>query len=75
VLFHSDHVFHRSEPNTGPAPRAAFSVFMFPDGARLRRPPFDRGSLVDSLYFPGRGEGDLADTAINPLVWSADQGV
>lgn len=71
VLFHNGHVFHRSEVNRTDTPRIAYSVFLFEDGACIRPPIFGRQDIVDLIYFPGRGVGDRADTALNPVVYVA----
>jgi ectoine hydroxylase-related dioxygenase (phytanoyl-CoA dioxygenase family) len=70
VLFHSNRVFHRSNPNRTDVPRVAFSLFLFEDGARIRPPEFGRSALTDMVHFPGRDVGDLADTDLNPIVYS-----
>jgi len=74
VLFHTNQVFHRSNVNSSPEPRSAFSVFLFEDGARIREPIFGKRGIVDMIYFPGCETGDKAITSLNPVVFRQDLG-
>jgi ectoine hydroxylase-related dioxygenase (phytanoyl-CoA dioxygenase family) len=69
VLFHTGQTLHRSPANAADAPRPVFTAFFFEDGARVCKPPYQRASRSQLIYFPGRRPGDSADTELNPIVW------
>jgi ectoine hydroxylase-related dioxygenase (phytanoyl-CoA dioxygenase family) len=68
VLIHTGMSFHRSDRIETDGPRYAFTAFFYEDGRRLRPQPFS-DSLVDLVYFPGQQLGEVAGSALNPLVY------
>jgi ectoine hydroxylase-related dioxygenase (phytanoyl-CoA dioxygenase family) len=72
VVFHHGMTFHRADPATDRVPQIALAMFFFPDGNRLRPDPFGMAIDIEHQheFFPSRAIGDVADSALNPIVYS-----
>lgn len=69
ATFHSGWTLHGAPPNATDRPREVMTIIYFADGTRVA--PIDsqaRGYDLEA-WLPGLREGDLAATAINPLLY------
>lgn len=69
--FHLGWTLHRAHPNTTDRDREIMTVIWFADGARVSEPDNDGQRLDLRTWLPGLTPGDLAASAINPLVGRA----
>jgi ectoine hydroxylase-related dioxygenase (phytanoyl-CoA dioxygenase family) len=69
VTFHAGWTLHRASPNTTGKMREVMTVIYFADGTRLS--PVTKGNAGDlASIFPGLQPGDVAASAITPLLYS-----
>jgi len=69
--FHAGWTVHGAHPNSSGEMRAAMTIIYFADGARVAAPqPLQRGDLA--AWLPGLAPGDVAATALNPLLYRRD---
>lgn len=68
ATFHGGWTLHRADPNVASTMREVMTVIYFAAGLRVLEPcnPQQRHDLA--TWLPGLGPGDLAATAINPLL-------
>ena len=67
--FHYGWTLHKAPGNSLPTTREVMTVIYIQDGTRIIEP--DNQNRINDMktWFPGRKPGELADTAINPLVY------
>lgn len=73
LSFHHTRCLHTAGPNRTNLPRLVFSTTYFEDGARL----VDSPTLISGDYekfMPGIGPGDVIDSELNPVLYSAASG-
>lgn len=71
ATFHSGWTLHGAPPNATERTREVMTVIYFADGTRVGPADSDARKLDLAVWLPGLGEGDLAASAINPLLYSA----
>lgn len=70
ATFHSGWTPHKAPGNSSSKMRPVMTVIYMADGVRVSEPMNDAQPLDMARWFPGRKPGDLADTELNPLVYS-----
>lgn len=73
ATFHSGWVLHGAQGNGSSRPREVMTVIYFADGARVIRPVNPNQERDMSRWLPGLKPGDLAASALNPLVFGQDK--
>lgn len=71
ATFHHGWTLHSAPANPSSRMRPVMTVIYFADGARLTELDHPNRRLDRALWLPGRGPGEIADTAFNPLLWPA----
>jgi len=77
ATFHAGWTLHRAGRNPTQRMRPVMTVIYFADGARVSEPDSAYQQFDLATWLPGLQPGDLAASAINPLLWppDGDQGV
>jgi ectoine hydroxylase-related dioxygenase (phytanoyl-CoA dioxygenase family) len=71
ATFHAGWTLHSAPPNPSGTLRAVMTVIYFADGLRVQRPVKGAAQRADlATWLPGVGEGDLAASPLNPLLFS-----
>ena len=71
ATFHSGWTLHGAPPNASDRTREVMTVIYFADGTRVGPADNQARELDLGAWLPGLREGDLAASAINPLLYSA----
>jgi ectoine hydroxylase-related dioxygenase (phytanoyl-CoA dioxygenase family) len=72
TTLHAGYTVHGSAPNRSDSARYAVAVAYIPDGTRVAEPADWQQELAIALHTPGLRPGDVIDTAVNPLLWTAE---
>ena len=72
--FHSGEILHSTFANTSSKRREALAVTYFADGTRVMTPNHEHRQVDMVEFLPGLTPGDLAASALNPLLYSSDTG-
>jgi ectoine hydroxylase-related dioxygenase (phytanoyl-CoA dioxygenase family) len=71
VSFHYGWTFHRAGTNTTTRPREVITIIYFDQDARVIEPK-NKNQIADlKTWLPGARIGDVADTPLNPVLYSA----
>jgi ectoine hydroxylase-related dioxygenase (phytanoyl-CoA dioxygenase family) len=71
ATFHSGWTLHSAPPNSTQNMREVMTIIYYPDGTRLLAPDSPSREADLKAWFPGQKPGELAASAINPLIHSA----
>lgn len=71
VSFHNGWTCHRAGPNSTDTTRAAFTIIYMASDARMIAPQHRNHALDAALWLPGVAPGDVAASALNPLVYGS----
>lgn len=74
ALFHSGEILHSTLANTSGASRESLAVIYFADGTRVMKPNHENRQADLAEFLPGLAPGDLAASALHPLLYSSDEG-
>jgi len=72
--FHSGEILHSTLANNGGERREALAVIYFADGTRVMTVNHEHRQVDLAEFLPGLAPGDLAASALNPLLYSSDEG-
>lgn len=72
ATFHAGWTLHGAPPNATDRTRAVMTVIYFADGTRVGGSDDPTRAFDLAAWLPGLGEGDLAASAINPLLYDAN---
>jgi ectoine hydroxylase-related dioxygenase (phytanoyl-CoA dioxygenase family) len=68
ATFHAGWTLHSAGPNPTDLVRPVMTVIYFADGLRVSEPKSDAQRFDLAVWLPGLAPGDLADTAVNPVL-------
>jgi ectoine hydroxylase-related dioxygenase (phytanoyl-CoA dioxygenase family) len=68
--FHAGWTLHSAPANRSDKCREVMTVIYIADGMRISKPDYPAREHDMQAFFPGRQPGDLADTHMNPLLYS-----
>lgn len=71
VSFHYGWTFHRAGPNTSDRPRAVMTMIYVDADMRVVEPENENQRRDLELWMPGLKPGDVVDSPLNPVLWSA----
>jgi ectoine hydroxylase-related dioxygenase (phytanoyl-CoA dioxygenase family) len=71
--FHSGDLLHAALANTSMQRREVIAIIYCDDGARVMKPNHEHRRIDMEEYLPGLTAGDLAASALNPLLYESDQ--
>lgn len=71
ATFHSGWTLHGAPPNGTDRAREVMTMIYFADGTRIGGSDHPTRAFDLAAWLPGLREGDVAASAINPLLWSA----
>jgi hypothetical protein len=71
VSYHSGWTFHRAGANISAQPRNVMTVIYMEDGIRLAAPTSKARQNDWDTWMPGAKIGEVVDTALNPVLYSA----
>lgn len=72
VSFHRGWTFHRAGPNRTDRPRRVMTIIYMDVDMRLAEPANDNQAIDRAAFCPGAMVGEVIDTALNPVIWVAD---
>ncbi len=71
ATFHYGWTLHKAPGNTANRMREVMTIIYYADGARLIAPQSDSQQADLQAWFPGQQPGELAASALNPLLYHA----
>ncbi len=71
ATFHAGWTLHGAPPNATDRTREVMTVIYFADGTRIGGSDQPTRAFDLAAWLPGLREGDVAASALNPLLWSA----
>jgi len=71
ATFHSGETLHAALANTSTKRREVIAIIYYADGTRVMEPNHDHRRLDMQEYLPGLKAGDLAASALNPLLYES----
>jgi len=72
VSFHAGWVYHRAGPNTTTDPRRVMCVIYMDQDMTLKSPDNENQQADWDTWCPGAEVGEVVDTPLNPVIWSAN---
>jgi|WetSurMetagenome_2_1015567.scaffolds.fasta_scaffold03284_2 hypothetical protein len=71
--FHSGEILHSTFANNSGTPREGLAVTYFADGTRVMTHNHEHRLADMAEFLPGLAPGDLAASAVNPLLYASDE--
>ena len=71
ATFHAGWTLHGAPPNATDRTREVMTVIYYADGTRVGGSDHPTRAFDLAAWLPGCREGDVAASALNPLLWSA----
>lgn len=70
ATFHSGWTLHSAHRNVSERRREVMTIIYYADGTRVIEPDNEHRKVDLSVFIPGRAPGDLADSDLNPRLYS-----
>jgi ectoine hydroxylase-related dioxygenase (phytanoyl-CoA dioxygenase family) len=73
ATFHSGWTAHTTHPNAGSVEREVMTIIYYADGATIEEPETTIRRIDMEAFHPGQRPGERAASALNPVLYSADE--